>query len=129
MDNTKSSASSRAPTTREDRGLQLFRGHSADIWRVEPHVYRVPSCSSSTTIYLVTTRQGREFCPCPDHYWTGRRCMHLVAAQTFRARSGACADCKTLGLRRELYEVEPGHLTWYEGDELCWTCAGKAGVR
>lgn len=125
MDNTKSSAPY-AKTNSQEQGLQLFRDHSADIWRVEPHLYRVPSRTSSTTVYLVTTRRGAEFCPCEDHHWTGLRCIHLVAALTFRARSGECADCKRRVLHRELYEVEAGHLTWFEGDELCHDCAGKA---
>lgn len=68
MDNTKSSAPY-AKTNSQEQGLQLFRDHSADIWRVEPHLYRVPSRTSSTTVYLVTTRRGAEFCPCEDHHW------------------------------------------------------------
>lgn len=128
MDTAEYTATIQAATTREERGLQLFLDHSGEIWRVEPHVYRVPSCSGDT-VYLVVTRRGHEFCPCPDHYYQGGRCKHLVGAHTFRAKSGECADCKGRFLRRGLHEVGDDHLTFFEGEELCPDCAKSAGIR
>lgn len=124
---TESSASPRTKTTREERGLQLFLDHGTEIWRIEPHLYRVPSCTS-TTVYLVTTRRGQEHCPCPDHEHRGAGCQHLIAARIFRSKSGECASCKGRFLHRDLYEVGPDHLTWFEGDELCSGCAKKSGL-
>lgn len=115
-------------TTREDRGYSLFHDHAANIWRVAPHLYRVPSCSGNS-IYLVSTTQGAEHCPCGDFEHRGGLCKHLHAAHIFRAKSGECADCRGRFLRRDLFEVGEDHLTWFEGDELCRECAGKSGIR
>lgn len=119
---------------RKERGDDLFTERKADIWNCGPHTYRVPSESAENTIYIVFTRPGQEFCPCPDFAHradveAGILCKHVHAAKTWAKRSGQCADCKVRLLHRDLYEVGEDHLTWFEGDELCEPCAGSAGVR
>lgn len=118
---------------REQRGLDLFREKSAEIWHVGPHTYRMPSCSDEQTVYIVYTRPGQEFCPCPDFRERcqdqGLLCKHIRAALVFKKRSGECADCKVRLLHRDLYEVGEDHLTWYEDDKLCSGCASSAGIR
>lgn len=126
---TKSTATA---TTREERGYALFRDYSGEIWRVEPYLYRVPSCSGNT-VYLVTTKRGAEYCPCPDFEYrgsrNGSRCKHLEAALIFRSKSGECASCKTRVLRRELVEVVGDHPIFFVADELCGECAKRHGIR
>lgn len=126
----QSSAATRTPTTREQRGLQLFRDHAGEITQIAPWTYAVPSCSGDG-IHQVHIRDGREACTCRDfeHHGDDSPCKHIYAAILWRAKSGECADCKTRKLRRELVEVGPDHLTWFEDDALCWTCAGKVGIR
>lgn len=118
---------------REQRGLDLFREHRDEIWNCGPHTYRVVSASDEQTVYIVYTKPGQEFCPCPDFRKRcadqGIFCKHIHAALAWKERSGECADCKVRLLHRDLFEVEEGHLTWFEGDELCGECASSAGVR
>lgn len=73
------------PTTRELRGLRLYRERGEEITRVYPHAYLVPSCSGKET-YLV--RLDRGTCECPDHArHPERTCKHLAAA-TIKAAKG-----------------------------------------
>ncbi len=39
-----------------------------------------------------------------------------------------CADCGGRFSGRELFEVADDHLTFFEGDELCRSCARDHGV-
>lgn len=128
---TATRTTTRYRASREERGLQLFLDHASEVWRVEPHVYRVPSCRGDT-VYLVTTKRGQEHCPCPDYQHRGHeggRCKHIEAAMVYRSKSGECASCRGRYLRRELFEGPEGHEVFHEGHELCRECAGKHDVR
>lgn len=65
------------PTTRELRGLALYRDHGDEIERVLPHVYVVPGCSGGE--YVV--HLGRQTCTCPDFERHHAPCKHLYAAE------------------------------------------------
>jgi hypothetical protein len=123
-----------SPATRQPerarRALALYRDHAGEITQVAPWTYAVPSCSGDG-LHQVCVRPGHEACTCRDfeHHGAETPCKHIIAALVWRAKSAECAACKVRRLRRELYEVGPDHLTWYEGDELCHECAGRAGVR
>ncbi len=76
------------PSTREARGIKLFKERGDEIERVYPHVYRVPSCSGETfyTVHLAP----RVRCECPDFERRGEPCEHVfaceIAASKLRAR-------------------------------------------
>lgn len=76
MSTTKDTA---PPATRELRGLALYRDRRAEIERVYPFVYRVPSCSGSTsyTVHLAP----RVRCDCPDFERRDEACKHVFAAE------------------------------------------------
>ena len=58
--------------------------------------------------------------------------MHIYAVGISLAkRRGSASRCDGCGSRfprRDMYEVEEGHLTFFEGDELCHPCAIHHGV-
>ena len=76
--------------TRESRALALYRERGAEIVRIGPWTYEVPSCTGRGT-YAVD--YAAESCDCPD----ARRhpelsCKHLLAVAVKRAkRRGATA--------------------------------------
>ena len=131
MDTTKDSAATRTPTTREDRGLQLFRDHAGEIERIGPHLYSVPSCSGDG-VHQVCVREGYEACTCRDFEHRGEEvhCKHIEAAKVWKSRAGECVVCGVHRLMRELVEVQDWHesLTWFVGDILCKGCGRRAGV-
>ena len=117
-------------TTREQRGLELYREH-ADAIRFDAaeRVWLVPSTSDGgTSVYEVTIGRKGESCECRDFEFRGSGCKHIVAATVARAKTGRCDGCGGRFPRRELFEVEEGHLTFFEGDELCRPCAVRHGV-
>jgi uncharacterized Zn finger protein len=75
-------------TTREQRGLQLFRDRGKEIERILPHTYAVPSCSGGAT-YVV--RLDRETCDCPDFERHHAACKHLFAATVAASKNRARA--------------------------------------
>jgi SWIM zinc finger len=86
MATTDSSAPAH-PSTREARGLELYR--RGGIERIARDVYRVPSCSGSGSYDVLYGE--REECSCPDYlYGNGRACKHLLAVGIMHAakRSG-----------------------------------------
>jgi hypothetical protein len=90
MDTTKSSAP--PPTTRELRGLALYRDHGAEIKHIGHGVYEVPGCSGGTYEVDLAVFDGEETCSCPDHARRpGYSCKHLAAATIFRAKARAKA--------------------------------------
>ena len=113
-------------TTRQQRGIALFREHGEEIEHVEGWRWRVPSCSDSIA-YLVDLRA--ESCECPDIPPEGEVCKHLVAAIIARAKSEECGGCRKRVLRRNLWPVPEDHPT-LGGlvDELCRPCAVSQGV-
>ena len=44
------------------------------------------------------------------------------------SKLGTCADCGGRFSGRDLFEVSDDHLTFFEGDELCRSCARNHGV-
>lgn len=79
------------------RGLILFRERAAEIWRVGPDAYRVPS-QADGGIYRVSLKPGEEHCTCPDYAHHGSRpgtepggfyCKHLYAALVWQVKSAA----------------------------------------
>ena len=82
MATTKDSAPAH-PSTRELRGLALYRDHGDEIERTAPHVYVVPGCSGGS--YVV--HLGRETCTCPDFERHNTPCKHLFAATLKAAKS------------------------------------------
>jgi SWIM zinc finger len=78
---TKESSPSGHPSTREQRGLELYR--RGGIERIARDLYLVPSRTKRRVEYLVDLeRQG---CDCRDHARTGGPCLHVYAAMLYRA--------------------------------------------
>jgi hypothetical protein len=118
------------PSTREQRGLELYRERSGEIKHVRRSVWSVPSCSREG-VYLVDLAGG--ICTCPDmpRASLGEVCKHATAATIARAKSGVCSGCGRRFRRRELVELVEGNhddLTYFDGDHLCPSCADAAGV-
>ena len=115
-------------STRQQRGITLFREHGEQIEHVEGWRWRVPSCSGSGA-YLVDLRA--ESCECPDRppSEAGEVCKHVVAATIARAKSEECGGCRKKVRRRHLRTVPEDHPT-LGGlvDELCKPCAVSQGV-
>lgn len=77
------------PATRELRGLALYRERAAEIERISPSTYRVPSCTGEGS-YLVYL--DLQCCTCPDHRRAkaaGERCKHYHAVYVFAAKRRA----------------------------------------
>jgi hypothetical protein len=116
------------PETRELRGLKLFRERGAEMERVAPWTWRVPSCTGSR-VYTVDLKAGS--CTCPDYRRRQEPCKHLYAAEIARVKTATCSGCSKRFPRRELTELhEDNHddLTYFHGDRLCSECADAAGV-
>jgi hypothetical protein len=125
---TEKSSAPAHPSTREQRGLELYRERGDEIKHLKGSVWCVPSCSREG-VYLVGLAGG--VCTCGDIPPAGEVCKHTTAATIARAKSGVCAGCSLRFRRRELVEcVEGGHdgLTYFDGDLLCPECADAAGV-
>ena len=115
-------------STRQQRGIALFRAHGKQIEHVEGWTWRVPSCSGSfASAYLVDLRA--ESCECPDHTLKGEVCKHVNAATIARAKSEECGGCRKRVLRRHLWTVPEDHpMLGGLVDELCNSCAVSQGV-
>ena len=75
-------------TTREERGLELYRNRGASIRHLGGSIYRVPSQDGERS-YDVEYGQ-REICACADYLYRGRTCAHLYALAIATAK-GAIA--------------------------------------
>ncbi len=65
------------PSTRELRGLKLYREHGAEIEPLGKGVYRVPGCSGGTyTVDLAVFTDEPETCNCPDYKRQKQTCNH-----------------------------------------------------
>jgi hypothetical protein len=130
MDTTSlaQSRTTKAPkTTREQRGLQLFRERGDEINHLRGSVWVVPSCSGERR-YVVDLE--RDTCSCEDSIRREDRCKHVHAAVIARAKSGWCVGCGGWFPHRQLIEVLEGHesLTFFEADILCVGCAEGSGI-
>jgi hypothetical protein len=125
---TEKSSAPAHPSTREQRGLELYRERGEEIKHARGSIWSVPSCTRAG-VYLVDLRAG--ICTCPDMPPAREVCKHTTAATIVRAKTGVCAGCGLRIRRRELVEcVEGNHdgLTYFDGDRLCPACADAAGV-
>jgi hypothetical protein len=116
------------PSTREQRGLELYRERGDEIKHVRGSIWSVPSCTRAG-VYLVDLADG--ICTCADLPPAGEACKHETAATIAHAKSGVCSGCGLKFRQRELVEcVEGNHnnLTYFDGDHLCRSCADTAGV-
>ena len=105
---------------RERRGITLYRDRGEEIEHLRGSLWAVPSCSGEG-LYLVDLHA--EICGCPDFERRGENCKHIYAAAIASAKSASCVGCLKKVRRRELSEVGPDNLTYFEGDELCSSCA------
>jgi SWIM zinc finger len=83
VDSTKSSASPAHPSTREQRGLELYR--RGGIERIARDLYIVPSRTRRGAEYLVDLAAAAPRCECADHKRHGGPCLHAYAALIYRA--------------------------------------------
>jgi hypothetical protein len=117
-------------TTRELRGLALYREHGHLIEKVAPDFYLAPS-QDGERFYHVDYRD--ETCDCPDHEHRGVTCVHVFAVGIARAKRRAArpAPCSGCGGRfpvRELVEATEDDLGVFEGERYCRPCASRCGV-
>jgi hypothetical protein len=128
MATTESSAPAQ-PSTRELRGIALFRDHADEI-RFEPgeKVWLVPSQHDATSVYEVTIGRRGESCECADYEFRGSRCLHIYAATISRAKTFSCDGCGLRFPNGERVEVGEDSLTHFIGDERFHECAQAHGV-
>jgi hypothetical protein len=115
------------PNTRELRALALAE------WRFEEialshrgGTYTVPSLHGDHGYTVTYTARSES---CPDWQIRGATCYHVLAAAVVRAKTGIFAGWGRRFRHRELVEVlEEDHLTFYESDLVCETCARNHGV-
>jgi hypothetical protein len=112
-------------TTSEERGIALFGERGDEIEHVRGWTWLVPACSGDE-LYAVDIRAER--CECLDACQQERPCEHVYAAQITSLKSGACAGCGRKVRFRNLHEVGDDNLTFFEGDEVCESCAMAHGV-
>ena len=75
-------------TTRELRGLALYRDHADEITHEGHGSYRVPGCSGGTyTVDLAVFTDEPETCSCPDYQRHNQTCKHVYAATVARAKA------------------------------------------
>jgi hypothetical protein len=125
---TTTVAHQRTLDTRELRALDLAGVHFEEIsLSRRGGTYTVPSLHGEHS-YDVTYTAREESCSCPDWQF-GHTCYHVLAAAVVRAKTSVCAGCGHRFRHRDMAEVlEEDHLTFFEGDQLCRTCADNAGV-
>lgn len=107
-------------STRESRGIALYRDHADEITFSEG-VWLVPSQRDATSLYEVTIGRRGDVCECADFEHRGLACCHIVAATIARAKTATCAGCGERAMCRDLVEVQES-LTYFEGDLLCPAC-------
>ena len=119
-----------SPSTREQRGLQLYRDHAEEII-FSGGVWLVPSQSDGTSVYEVTLGR-REECECKDWEFRGGPCVHIFAATIARSKAARCSGCGEISRRRDLLEVGPERaehsLEAREGERFCRPCARSSRV-
>jgi hypothetical protein len=113
----------REPTTRIDRGLELWEARGSEIEQLAEDIYLVPS-QDGTQMYRVQYGE-HEFCSCPDHQYRGVNCCHIyalgISLAKRRGRTASCDGCGSRFRHQQLYEVQES-LTYLEGDRICSEC-------
>jgi hypothetical protein len=75
-------------TTRELRGLDLYRSRGAEIEHIGHGVYRVPACGGGVyEVNLKVFADEPESCNCPDYQRHKQTCKHVYAATVARAKA------------------------------------------
>jgi len=112
-------SATRTATTRELRGLALYRERGAEIEPLGKGRYEVPGCSGGTyTVDLGVFGGGEETCNCPDYQRHKQPCKHVYTATVARAKSRAKArrESSTSGRRRgRLAQASPHSRRACEG--------------
>ena len=83
MSSNRKSTVPAPPSTREQRGLQLYLDRGSEFVRVSRDTFLVPSRSRRCVEYLVDLE--RQSCECRDHARTGGPCLHGYAAMLHQA--------------------------------------------
>ncbi len=116
-------------TTREERGVELWRNRGEEFELIACGTYSVPSCSGEHR-YLVDVKG--ETCSCEDSIRRGSGCKHLIAAFVADAAFVSCDGCGQRFDHRKLVEVTEEQADWsfsvFEGERVCVGCARNAGI-
>ena len=117
-------------STREQRGLALYREHGHLIEKVAPDFYLVPSQDGERFYHVDYVT---ETCDCADHEYRGATCLHIyaVGVKLAKRRASRCSGCGERFPRRQTVEVgsemvEMGDAL--EGQRFCRPCARRHGV-
>ncbi len=79
------------PSTRELRGLALYRDHADEVEPLGKGVYRVPGCSGGSYTVDLAVFGGTESCNCPDFQRYKEPCKHVYAGSLYRSKARAAA--------------------------------------
>ena len=118
------------PTTRLERGLELYREHAVAIrFDAAERVWLVPSASDGgTSVYEVTIGRKGESCEYRDFARHGAACKHVFAATVARSKTAGCSGCGERHPHRALLEATEDDLGVLEGERFCPPCAARVGV-
>ena len=116
-------------TTREQRGLTLYREHGYLIEEVASDFYLVPSQDGERFRHVDYLEES---CDCPDFTYRGVTCAHVYAVGISlakrRAKASRCDGCGERFLRRDLLEAVEDDFGTFEGERFCRPCALRVGV-
>ena len=96
---------SRWLSTRELRGLALYRERGEEIEHQGRGRFTVPGCSGGTYVVDLAIFGGEQSCTCPDMPPAGEVCKHIHAATIARAKMRMQA-------RREQAERDREHVVF-----------------
>jgi hypothetical protein len=128
---TRSLAQPAPTTTREQRGLALYRERGDFIEMISSDFYLCPS-QNGERFYHVDYRD--ETCDCPDHVHHGVACKHVyaVGVKLAKRRASRCDGCGCGSPASGLVEVGPEMVAMgdgvLEGQRYCRPCARRHGV-
>ena len=77
-------------STRQERGIALFRERGEEIEHHGRGRFSVPGCSGEAyEVNLAIFSSDEQSCTCPDHPPIGKVCKHIYAATIVRAKRQA----------------------------------------